>query len=226
MDDAQDIPLWGFRFPQSPIAGNVILFLEEFLSMALTGREFLQDLDFFHRFDHDPVIYLGDQETRSIQTTIDALMSEYRQQQFGRAATIESLLRILLIQLQRHYQDAHKTAALSTDAMWIDQFQKLVDQHHMTKRSVQKYADLLGITAGHLTMMSKQVTGLPAGVLIRNQVVLETKRLLAHTDRTATQICYNLNYGDPSYIGRLFKRETGQRPLSFHRDFKTKYQNL
>ena len=44
--------------------------------------------------------------------------------------------------------------------------------------------DLLGIAAEYLTTVPWEVRGLLAGVLIRDRIILEAKRLLVHTDRT------------------------------------------
>ena len=209
---------------QDAIAGYVMLFLEEFLSSGPAEREFLRDLDFFHRIDHDPVIYLDESEAPPFQVIVDLMIQEYEGDQFGRRIAIQSLFRLLLIRLERHYQDVHQMVAPSIQDAFIDRFQRLIDQHYLTKRHVKEYADLLGMTAGHLTSVSREVTGLPAGALIRNRVILEAKRLLAHTDRTATQLCYDLNFDDPSYFGRFFKRETGQSPLVFRQSFRGEHQ--
>ncbi|MEM8863761.1 MAG: helix-turn-helix transcriptional regulator, partial [Chloroflexota bacterium] len=53
------------------------------------------------------------------------------------------------------------------------------------------------------------------GQLIRQEVVLEAKRLFQHTDLTATEISYRLGFNDASYFGRFFKREVGVSPGKF-----------
>jgi AraC-like DNA-binding protein len=209
---------------QGAIDGYVLLFLEEFLTSGPPDEGFLRNLDFFHRVDYDPVIYLDGTEVQSIQATIENLTAEYEQEQPGRTLAIQSLLRLLLIQLQRHYRVPETPNVPSADLMLIDRFQRLIDQHYLTRRSVGEYADLLGITPGYLTKISRDVTGLPAGALIRNRIIIEAKRLLAHTDNTVAEICFELQFEDPSYFGRFFKRETGQSPLSFRQGFRKKYQ--
>ena len=54
---------------QSPMAGYVLLFLEEFLSAGPMDQGFLRSLGFFHRFDRAPLIHVDDQEAaQSFQT--------------------------------------------------------------------------------------------------------------------------------------------------------------
>jgi len=67
--------------------------------------------------------------------------------------------------------------------------------------------------------------GVSAGALVRQRRILEAKRLLVHTDMTVSEIAYALNYADPSYFGRFFKRETNLTSSGFRQQFKRKYQN-
>ena len=154
------------------------------------------------------------------------MQTEYQTRQPGRTQMLQSLLQIFLIQTQRHYQIMNSSQVPSVETRLIDQFRRLIDQEFLTHRNVQAYADRLGLTAGYLTKIAKEVTGLSASVLIRDRLILEAKRLLAHTDSTVSQISYELQFDDPSYFGRFFKRETGQSPLSFRHNFRQSLTHL
>ncbi|MEM7343266.1 MAG: AraC family transcriptional regulator [Chloroflexota bacterium] len=209
---------WGI---EQPIKGYVILFLNEFVSLDQLHSDPLRDFDFYHRIDRDPIISLPAEQAPVFQGVINTLMDEYQNKtSFGRAAALQSQFRYLLICLQRYYVVTHKLDSYSSDMILIEQFQQLIDKHFISIRTVQAYADMLGITARYLTMIAKQVTGQSAGTLIRNRLIIEAKRLLAHTNLTAGEICYTLHFADQSYFGRLFKREVGQSPLAFRTSFR------
>lgn len=208
---------------ETSVDGYAILFPEEFLQLGALDSNFLRNLDFFHRIDHDPVIYLNETQAPLFQNLIESMHIEFYGSQPGRTQMLQSLLQIFLIQAQRHYQ-ASTPVVPSTEIQLIEQFRRLIDQHYLSIRGVQGYAELLGISAGYLTKISKDVTGLPAGNLIRDRLVMEAKRLLAHTDNTVAEICAKLQFDDPSYFGRFFKRETGVSPLTFRQNFRKKYQ--
>ena len=93
--------------------------------------------------------------------------------------------------------------------------EQLVSKQFVTKQSVADYADQLGVTVNHLNKTVKAATGYTPGQLIRQEIVLEAKRLMQHTDLTATEIGYRLAFDDPSYFGRFFKREVGVSPGQF-----------
>jgi AraC family transcriptional regulator, transcriptional activator of pobA len=46
-------------------------------------------------------------------------------------------------------------------------------------------------------------------------VLLEAKRLLRYSDLPVTEIAYRLNFEDPSYFSRFFKKYTGFSPSEF-----------
>ncbi|MEM7032442.1 MAG: helix-turn-helix transcriptional regulator [Chloroflexota bacterium] len=209
-----------WKLQQQPaLDGYAILFLEEFLQLGTSAQvSFLRELDFFHRIDRDPVIYLTDGQAAVFQHLVSEMQSEYQTQKLGRTHMLQSLVQIFLIQAQRHYQMRNTHLKPTTEALLIDQLRTLIDQQFLSQRNVQAYADMLGITAGYLSKIAKTVTGVSAGVLIRERLVLEAKRLLAHTDNSVAEISFELQFDDPSYFGRFFKRETGQSPLSFRRN--------
>jgi len=88
-------------------------------------------------------------------------------------------------------------------------FWDLIGQYAKTNRAVAFYADLLHITPFYLAQISKShLNDLPKD-LINRQVILEIKNLLQTTDKSIGVIAEELNFVDPSYMGRFFKRETG-----------------
>jgi AraC-like DNA-binding protein len=58
-------------------------------------------------------------------------------------------------------------------------------------------------------------SGKSAGELIRQRVLLEAKRLLAHTKLSVSEISFKLGFEDNSYFGRFFKKYNGLTPERF-----------
>jgi AraC-like DNA-binding protein len=60
--------------------------------------------------------------------------------------------------------------------------------------------------------MCKQEIGRSASSLISDRIVMESKRLLKYTDKTISEIAFELNYNDPSYFAKFFKQSTNLTP--------------
>lgn len=73
----------------------------------------------------------------------------------------------------------------------------------------------MNITPGYLSSVVKNVTGKSAAEWIEEYVLMEAKALLASTDMTIQQICYQLNFPTQSFFGKYFKTHTGVSPKAY-----------
>jgi AraC family transcriptional regulator, transcriptional activator of pobA len=214
---------------EQAVRGYVLFFTEEFLSVGRSETNLLHQLDIFHGVDHAPVLPVVKEKIKMVDVLIQTMMSEYKNSQAGRALALQALLQLLLIEAQRQHdlrQKTKQTAVPSSGDVLSKKFRELVTEHFLTLRTVEDYAEKLHVNAHHLSDMVKQVTGLPPGAHLRQRLILEAKRLLAHTDNTVQHIAYELGFEDPAYFGRFFKREAGSSPNVFRKSVREKYQNI
>ncbi|MCA9951871.1 MAG: helix-turn-helix domain-containing protein [Anaerolineales bacterium] len=203
---------------EKPIKGYALFFEEELFH--ITGlNAFFEKVDLFKTFGNESAIYFSDQAAQYINQLVSGLFIEYSHEQFGRVDAIVARLQLLLIQAQRNKTNAHSLPPRNASDQLTRHFLKLVEQHISTVHNLHDYAQWLDVTVGHLTETVKAETGFPAGVLLRKRLLLEAKRWLAYSDLTAAQVASKLQFDDPSYFGRFFKRETGQTPNTFRAEF-------
>ncbi|MEM7111929.1 MAG: AraC family transcriptional regulator [Chloroflexota bacterium] len=204
--------------PTVPIEGNILLFTDEFLLLAPAENMVLDELSFFHTVEGSPTLQLNASEHLQIAPLFQAIAEEFNVYDFRAASVLRAYLHILLVHIQRicATQEAKVENEQGKLAQKLTrQFKQLITKQVVTGRSVQSYADQLGVSVNHLNKTLKATTGYTPGQLIRQEVVLEAKRLFRHTDLTATEIGYRLAFDDPSYFGRFFKREVGVSPGRF-----------
>ena len=209
-----------------PVAGFTIVFTHNLLNLP-QDPEFLRHVGFFHHLEADPVLRARGSRVETFDRLVGELLGEYRATRSGRRLAIESLLQLLLLEVQRAYQEERSGGAFrkpSAGATLVSKFQQLVDADFLTLRTVEELARHLHVSAGHLSATVKELTGLPAGTHVRQRVALEAKRLLAHTDQSVQQIGYQLGFEDPSYFARFFRRESGRSPKRFRDEIREKYQ--
>lgn len=88
-------------------------------------------------------------------------------------------------------------------------FWKLLQQQSTQQRSVSYYAEQLAITPFYLSQICKSIFNDSPKDLIYRQVILEIKALLHTTEQSIERIAEQMNFVDPSYLNRFFKRQTG-----------------
>jgi AraC family transcriptional regulator, transcriptional activator of pobA len=97
----------------------------------------------------------------------------------------------------------------------ITRLRELVEDNFRTTRNLSTYADWLAMTPDRLNDHCKKVTGVTAGHLVRQRLLVEAKRQLIFTDLSVSEIAYSLNFSDPSYFSRFFRKYAGQTPQQF-----------
>lgn len=90
-----------------------------------------------------------------------------------------------------------------------------IHAHYLEQKDVSFYADELCISARYLSTITRQVTGESAKTIIDRHIILETKVLLRTTEMTVQEISNHLNFPSQSYLGRYFKKHTGESPVEY-----------
>jgi len=166
-----------------------------------------------------------DQDARFIDYLFSSIEDEFALQDGSLEEMIRTYLKQLLIKSTRLWKVQHLDGVMATkpnnELEFFRRFTQLVEANYKEMHHVADYADLLMIAPKTLTHRFKRL-GLPQpNEIIKNRIILEAKRLLVHTNRTAKEIAYGLGYEDPAYFSRLFFVKTGETPSGF----RAKYLN-
>jgi len=112
-------------------------------------------------------------------------------------------------------QETHTVGMTEQPLTIFDKFKKLLLSESHQLRKVNEYAALLHTTPQNLNAVCRKQTGKNAGQFITEQLVLEAKRYILHTDYTVNEIAHILSFSDASHFVKFFKRHTGNTPLQF-----------
>lgn len=99
-------------------------------------------------------------------------------------------------------------------------FQKLVEECFAELSQVSDYAIRLNCTEKTLSRATMATVGISAKAFISARINLEAKRLLMHTDSSIYEIAEKLNFKEPTYFSKFFKRETGCTPAEFRQQHR------
>lgn len=106
----------------------------------------------------------------------------------------------------------------------LAQFEKLLDGWFATGEAekkglptVQWLADSLHLSASYMSDMLKKETGLSALNFIHAKTIDIAKTELAATEKSISEIAYQLGFQYPQHFTRLFKREVGCSPGEYRK---------
>ncbi|EON78104.1 putative transcriptional regulator [Lunatimonas lonarensis] len=206
--------------------GYLMVFSKEFYSLDTFHEDLLFQLAFFNNPHRVPILNLDAGNFGELLDLIGLMGRELQQKGAYHNGILRSYLQVFLLKCQQHYVDffAEKQKMGDPHYALAQQFQTLVEQQFKRQHLVQYYADHLALSPALLNKYVKKITGTTAGDLIIERLILQAKRYLIYTDLTNKEIAYQLNYADPSYFSRIFKKKTGLSPSEFRQAENEKYQ--
>lgn len=194
--------------------GYMLYFKEEFLPAL--GRPLEDAFSFFDPFSVS-VVPVEEETASSLLCQFDRLRTvyhaahPYRRPKLG-AMTTELLYDCLALHEARN--EGTESAGLPR---LVSAFRQMLVSCFQQHCSVENYARCLNVSADHLGAMVKKHTGRTVGEWIDERVMLEAKRLLAHTDLSVGEVAHYLQFSEPTHFTRFFKRHAGKTPLAFRR---------
>ena len=121
-----------------------------------------------------------------------------------------------------HDRDAFANDSRERTRDLVRKFQSLVENPETTDNTVTAVARVLSVTPTHLSRSVKAVTGRTASEVLTDQLLLRSKRKLAFTDQSVSDIAFDLGFSSPSYFSRFFSAHTGETPREFRKSVRNR----
>ncbi len=154
-----------------------------------------------------------------LESSIEMLASELSAREpFGKSTAIEAALRLLLVRVCRQFQESRQRR--SAEYKRYLEFLELVECHYSEGLSVEAYATKLGVSSKTLSRSVHDAASCSPKDVISERMILETKRLLVHTDLSVKEIAGRLGLNDASYLTRFFRKQAGVAPSAFRASWR------
>ncbi len=127
----------------------------------------------------------------------------------------ENFMHIMADQIERRLGQLGSNPAKNRAWIMANDFIALLTRHYARHHDVAYYAGRLNITPNYLNIINRKYFGTTAKEQINIQIGLVVKNLLDTTDLTVREISERLHYEDPSYLCRIFKKQSGMTPLQY-----------
>lgn len=206
-----------------PLTGGTILFTEDFYLLNRTDKNTLFELSFLDNLYTNPCITFTKKQFAGILNIIQQIETEHKRPDKN-PDIIQAYLHILLAQVQRHLEAKSQAPVSKKYLVLFKQFKQLLEKHFTENKTAAFYANKLHVSPHHLNLICKDIANHTASEIIRSRSILEAKRLLTFTNKTISEISFELNYTDSSYFARTFRAWTNQTPQEFKIKMSDKYR--
>lgn len=207
--------LHGFYF-NSNIEGSVLTFSESFLENI-----FKHSPNILHEFSQlRQIPFQQDADWNLITSLNDLIAKELIEENLERHLYVQSLFQLFFVHLFRIAKTHQTQVEQSTNRtlQYFQIFQKSIKKTITETKSIDEYAKEIGITSVHLNRVCRMVVQKSALGVIQDYLISEAKKYLLNTTYSISEISYFLNFKDPAYFTRLFKKNTGVSPSDFRKN--------
>jgi AraC family transcriptional regulator, transcriptional activator of pobA len=208
--------LHGFHF-QSDIDGEVITLSETFLESIFKNspKLFIEINQLQHLSFKENVLFFTE-----IEVFEEMIRKELLEENIEKQTVIQSLFQLLFAHIYRFSISTNELVTSSDNRTlgYFQAFQKSIKQSFQDSKSIEAYAKELNITAVHLNRICQKLVQKSALQIVQDYVINEAKKYLLNTSYSISEVSFFLNFKDPAYFTRLFKKQTGVSPSDFRKN--------
>ena len=156
-------------------------------------------------------IILNAEQQKRIGLLLDVFIDEFSTVDNIQRDMLQMLLKRLIIIVTRLGKQQYlKDTSLTDDKLdVIRNYNLLVEKHYKKEHQVQYYAEQLNKSSKTLSNLFLQYNHKSPLAVIKDRVIMEAKRLLIYTNKSAKEIGYDIGFEDAAHFSNFFKKHTG-----------------
>jgi len=200
--------------------GKAILFTDSFFCKTETDVKFLRSSILFN--DLFSVSQIQMSETASLFADLFQLMKTEleNEKDSSQSDILKNLLHnfLLLSERERRKQDFTEIKK-GADLDYVLLFKDLLETNYRKLKQVNDYSKKLNITEKRLNQATSKILDKSPKQMIDERVMLEAKRLLAHTNESVKEIGFDLGFDEPTNFIKYFRKHSNSTPVEFREQF-------
>lgn len=171
----------------------------------------------FYGIKHPMFIKLDAEEIAEMAHLESVFSRELQVKDNFQGEMLRALLKRVIIKITRIAKQQNESYGLFPDEKMdiIRKFSLLLEANFKQEHEVRFYAAALNKSPKTLSNVFALLKQPAPSVLIRDRIILEVKRYLHYTDRSAKEIAYELGFESPAHFSRFFKQHTGSNITKF-----------
>ena len=176
----------------------------------------------FFNYETSEALHVSKKEEEQMEQIFQNIYDEYSLpiDQFSKEVILSNI-ELLLTYSKRFYKRQFITRN-EVDSSVVAKFEKELkvyfsqnDLQEVGIPEVSYFASKLNLSSKYLSDMLRALTGKTTKEHIQFQVLEKAKHLLLGTDKSISEIAYQLGFEYPQYFSRFFKERTGETPKGF-----------
>jgi AraC family transcriptional regulator, transcriptional activator of pobA len=199
-----------------PEDDNVNIWVIEFKS------EFIPETTFqLYSFYHDQAnLQLQKGVSFDRMVTLCEMMYNEAQQTIPDFAVIRLLLSTLFTMIESERKKISNTDKhfYNTQNITFRNFLRILEENFRRPEGVEFYAEKLFMSARNLNLICQNILHKSVSEIIETRKLIEAKNLLISTNRTISEIGFELGYNEKGYFTTVFKKKSGQTPSEFRNE--------
>ena len=135
-------------------------------------------------------------------------------------AVIRHLLSALFIMIEseRKKSEPEKQSLQKTQNITFKNFLKILEDNFRRPEGVDFYAEKLFMSSRNLNLICQSILQQSVSEIIETRKLIEAKNLLISSDKSISEIGFELGYNEKSYFTSVFKKKSGQTPTEFREE--------
>jgi AraC family transcriptional activator of pobA len=145
----------------------------------------------------------------------EEMLNEYASNTNYTSEIIKGYIKILIIKIIQ-LSEIELGKSVTPNNLYA-RFCELIQKEVPALNKVYDFASLLNTTPQNINAACRRYGGKSASQLIGDQILLEAKRYILHTELTVSEIAFTLSFNDSSHFVKFFKKAEGITPIQFRK---------
>ena len=195
-----------------------IMFNREFYCIRDNDEEVSCNGFLFYGSSQPIIISLDEEEQKEFSKTYSNLEEEFQIKDKSQGEMIRAILKRLIIKSTRLAKTNSIKTSLSEEKFdLVRKYHILVEKNFRRYHQVTDYAGFLNKSPKTIANLFKKHCDKTPLTIINDRILLEARRLLLFSHKTAEEIAFELGFNEPGHFSKFFHNKMDCTPISFRK---------
>lgn len=196
--------------------GKVLIFTDGFFCKTEVNTKYLKSNTLFNNLHSVSQIELGKIASDFIKL-FELLETEFKKEKDNYQSDIlrNYLHNLLLFSERENKKQNFSEIKKGADFDYVLLFKDFLETGFRNQKQVSSYSKQMLVTEKRLNQATSKILGKTPKEIIDDRVMLEAKRLLAHTNENVKEIGFELGFEEPTNFIKYFRKHSNITPIEF-----------